>query len=100
WLALAFAVQPRLAAPDEMEDRPRRSCGVERPVTGVTTLLEDAPAQSQRVQGIRQEVDCRRFGYEIRRFCTSPAGLCRSNLRPTRGTARAGPGATGETRHD
>ena len=65
WLALAFAVHPRLAAPDEMKDGAGHTGGIERPVAAVAALLEDPAAQAKRVQDVRQEIDIRRFGYEI-----------------------------------
>ena len=88
-LALAFAVHPRLAASNEVEDRAGCTCGIERPLAAVAALHEDRPAQSQRLQNVRQQVRIRRFGYEISTFQYLLVRAWRCNLRPPRGTGKA-----------
>jgi hypothetical protein len=51
--ALAFPVQPRLAAADEVKDGAGRPRGVERPGAAVAALLEDPSAQPEGLQYIR-----------------------------------------------
>ena len=52
-LALAFVVQPRLSASDEVKDGAGRAGGIERPGTAVAALLEDPRAQAKRLQDVR-----------------------------------------------
>src|SRR5262249_25644316 len=74
WLALPFPVHPRLAAPHQVKYDTGCAGGVQRPAPAVTALLEDAPAQAERLQDVRQKIAIRCFGHEISCFGTqSPA---------------------------
>ena len=87
-LALAFAVHPRLPAPDEVEDGAGCPGRIERPGAAVASLLEDARAQAEALQNVRKQIHIRRFGYEIRSFRAYSSDHDAVNLRASAATGK------------